>query len=115
MPMSPEELKSSLDGLIAFSLTPYGPDGGVNIAALRQHVEQLLSHGCAVLFAAGGAGEFFSLTPLEYEAVITTCVQQVAGRVPVVAGAGYGTAIARDFAAAAEAAGADGLLVLPPY
>ena len=42
-------------------------------------------------------------------------MRQVAGRVPVVAGVGYGTALARRFAQAAEESGADGLLVMPPY
>jgi 5-dehydro-4-deoxyglucarate dehydratase len=42
-------------------------------------------------------------------------VEQTKRRVPVVAGCGYGTAIAKQFAQAGEAAGADGLLLLPPY
>ncbi|CAM5657465.1 5-dehydro-4-deoxyglucarate dehydratase [Streptomyces alboniger] len=42
-------------------------------------------------------------------------VAEAAGRVPVVAGAGYGTALAVRYARLAEAAGADGLLAMPPY
>jgi 5-dehydro-4-deoxyglucarate dehydratase len=67
------------------------------------------------LFAAGGTGEFFSLTLEEFAKVVAAAVQQAGGRVPVVAGCGYGTAMAKQFAQAAEGAGADGLLLLPPY
>ena len=69
----------------------------------------------AGLFAAGGTGEFFSLTPAEVVDVVTTAVQQTAGRVPVLAGIGYGTAMATELAGAVERAGADGMLLLPPY
>jgi 5-dehydro-4-deoxyglucarate dehydratase len=115
MTLTPLELRSALDGLLAFSLTPFSADGGVDLDALREHVEQLVSHRCAAIFPACGTGEFFSLSLREYRDVVATCVDQVAGRVPVVSGAGYGTALAREFAAAAESAGADGVLVLPPY
>jgi 5-dehydro-4-deoxyglucarate dehydratase len=113
--LSPEELKSSLSGLLAFALTPFGADGAVDAAALRTEVELLLSSRCAAIFPAGGTGEFFSLSPREYKTVVETCVDQVGGRVPVVAGAGYGTSLAREFVQAAEEAGADGVLLLPPY
>src|SRR6185312_8895063 len=59
--------------------------------------------------------EFFSLTMPEFSSVVTAAVQQTNSRVPVVAGCGYGTAIAKQFAKAAETAGADGILLLPPY
>jgi 5-dehydro-4-deoxyglucarate dehydratase len=42
-------------------------------------------------------------------------VAQTAGQVPVIAGCGYGTAMAKEFAVAAEQSGADGILLLPPY
>ena len=42
-------------------------------------------------------------------------VGEIAGRVPVLAGCGYGTAMAKEFANAAEDSGADGILLLPPY
>jgi 5-dehydro-4-deoxyglucarate dehydratase len=67
------------------------------------------------LFAAGGTGEYFSLTLEEFSAVVAAAVLQTNQRVPVVAGCGYGTAMAKQFARAGEAAGADGLLLFPPY
>ena len=57
------------------------------------------------LFAAGGTGEFFSLTPAEIEKVVTIAVAETWGRLPVVAAAGYGTAIAKNLAAAPSAPG----------
>jgi 5-dehydro-4-deoxyglucarate dehydratase len=113
--MHPEELKSSLKGLLAFALTPFDIDGKVNTEALRTHVELLLESGCSAIFPAGGTGEYFSLTLEEYHEIVSVCVDQVAGRIPVIAGAGSTTSVARNFAQTAEAAGADGILILPPY
>jgi 5-dehydro-4-deoxyglucarate dehydratase len=115
MSLNPVELKNALDGLLAFSLTPFASDGSLDVGALRDHVELLLVSGATAIFPAGGTGEFFSLTPREYASVVSACVEQVGGRVPVVAGAGYGTALAREFAVMADESGADGVLVLPPY
>ena len=51
----------------------------------------------------------------EFSTVVAAAVSETAGKVPVLAGCGYGTQIAKQFARAAEKAGADGLLLLPPY
>jgi 5-dehydro-4-deoxyglucarate dehydratase len=75
----------------------------------------MLSFDIAALFAAGGTGEFFSLAPDEVEAVVGAAVEVAGGRRPVIAGAGHGAAIATDLARRAERAGADGVLLLPPY
>lgn len=115
MYMTSSEVKAHLDGVLAFALTPFAADGSIAEPQLREHVEMLLSTGCRALFAAGGTGEFFSLSLSDYEKVVRTCVSQVHGRLPVIAGVGYGTAMAREFATVAEQSGADGLLVLPPY
>src|SRR5207237_9353647 len=56
-----------------------------------------------------------SLTPAELPKVVAVAVDETKGRVPVLAGTGYGTALAREIAIGAEKAGADGLLLLPPY
>jgi len=112
---APTELRTSLRGLLAFPLTPFASDGALALDALREHVELLLETDCAAVFVACGTGEFFSLAADEYEEVVRTCVQQVDGRVPVVAGAGYGTRLACEYAQAAEACGADAVLLLPPY
>jgi len=80
----------------------------------REHLELLQASGARALFPAGGAGEFFPLSLEEYKHVVASCVSQVAGRVPVVAGVGYGTELGRQFAVAAWESGADGIMVMPP-
>lgn len=119
-------LADRLDGLLFFPVTPFttGPDGrpgGVDLDAFQAHLGSRLAYldadrpGPAAVFACCGTGEFFSLDLDEYEACVRLAVETVGGRVPVVAGVGYGAALASRFAAAAAGAGADGLLVMPPY
>ena len=114
--MSPEEVAGRIAaGLLAFPVTHFTAAYAFDEQPFREHLEWLLGHEPAGLFAAGGAGEFFSLTLDEFSAVVAAAVDQTRHRVPVVAGCGYGTAMAKQFARAAEDAGADGLLLLPPY
>ena len=114
--MAPQELAKKIgEGLLSFPVTHFTDDFAFNEGPYRDHIEWLLQYAPAGLFAAGGTGEFFSLTLEEFRSVVAAAAQQTNGRVPVVAGCGYGTAIARQFAKEAEAAGADGLLLLPPY
>ncbi len=115
-PMSPEEFAKKIGaGLLSFPVTHFTDSLAFDEGPYREHLEWLLDHQPAGLFAAGGTGEFFSLTLQEFAAVVSAAVEQTSHRVPVVAGCGYGTAIAKQFAQAAETAGADGLLLLPPY
>ncbi len=67
------------------------------------------------MFAVCGTGEFHAVTPEEFRACVAAAVEAAEGRVPVIAGVGYGTALALMYAKLAEEAGADGLLALPPY
>ena len=114
--MSPEELAKALGaGLLSFPVTHFTDAYAFDEGPYRKHIEWLLEYKPAGLFAAGGTGEFFSLTLEEFTAVVAAAVQQTKQRVPVVAGCGYGTAMAKQFARAAEASGADGILLLPPY
>ncbi|MEV4785368.1 5-dehydro-4-deoxyglucarate dehydratase [Streptomyces tuirus] len=102
-------------GPLFFPVTAYGPDGSVDLDTYRAHVRRGVEAGAAAVFACCGTGEFHALTPEEFEACVRAAVEAVDGRVPVVAGAGYGTALAVRYARLAEAAGADGLLAMPPY
>ncbi|MFI9582978.1 5-dehydro-4-deoxyglucarate dehydratase [Streptomyces sp. NPDC052236] len=98
-----------------FPVTAYGPDGGLDLDAFRAHVRSGVDAGAAAVFACCGTGEFHALTPEEFRDCVAAAVQETAGEVPVVAGAGYGTALATQYAKLAEDAGADGLLAMPPY
>jgi 5-dehydro-4-deoxyglucarate dehydratase len=115
--MSPTEMAQILaKGLLSFPVTHFDKDFRFQEGPYREHCAWLLGFKRLTgLFAAGGTGEFFSLTPAEVDQVVTAAVKETNGKTPVVAGCGYGTAIAVELAKAAEAAGADGLLLLPPY
>ncbi|RWQ01497.1 5-dehydro-4-deoxyglucarate dehydratase [Mesorhizobium sp.] len=113
--MSPDEIKSRVaSGLLSFPVTHFNEDFSLNLESYRAHVEWLSGFGAAALFAAGGTGEFFSLSPEEV-ADVTRAAKDASGDVPIIAGCGYGTALATEIARRAEAAGADGLLLLPHY
>ena len=102
-------------GLLAFPVTHFDASGAFDEPAYRANIRANLEHGPAALFAPGGTGEFFSLTLAEAERVAKAAVAESGGRVPIIAGAGYGTAMAIEFARSAERAGADGILLLPQY
>lgn len=115
MTRSPESLRSALGaGLLSFPVTHATPDLAFDEERYREHVAWQASFPVAGLFAAGGTGEFFSLTPDEVARVVRAAVA-AAGAKPVLAPAGLGTAQAVAMARDAEAAGASGLLLLPPY
>ncbi|MDA0564815.1 5-dehydro-4-deoxyglucarate dehydratase [Streptomonospora sp. S1-112] len=111
-----ETLAAGMDrAVLAFPLTPFDADGDLALDALRAYLDHQLAAEPGAVFAACGTGEFFSLAPADYEAVVRATVEHVAGRAPVVAGAGYGTRLAAEYARTAERAGADAVLLLPPY
>jgi 5-dehydro-4-deoxyglucarate dehydratase len=114
--MDPQQLAKTVgSGLLSFPVTHFSAAQEFDEAPYRDHIAWLLEHNPAGLFAAGGTGEFFSLTLDEFSVVVRAAVEETAGKVPVLAGCGYGTAMAKQFAKSAEANGADGILLLPPY
>ena len=114
--MSPNELKSALSsGLLSFPLTDFDAQLRFEPRGYAGRLEWLMPYGATVLFAAGGTGEFFSLEPTEYAAVIKTAADTCRGRVPIVGGAGGGTTLAIKYAQEAERNGAQGVLLLPHY
>ncbi|MGW7213810.1 5-dehydro-4-deoxyglucarate dehydratase [Streptomyces collinus] len=102
-------------GVLSFPLTAFRDDGTLDPDGFRAYVAERLAAAPGAVFPACGTGEFFSLDEDEYRQVVTITVEEAAGRVPVVAGTGYGWAQAVRFARIAEDAGADALLVLPHY
>jgi 5-dehydro-4-deoxyglucarate dehydratase len=114
--MNPQELKSIMgSGLLSFPLTDFDAEGNFDKKGYVQRLEWLAPYGASALFAAGGTGEFFSLTADEYPEIIETAVQTCRGKVPIIAGAGGPTRFAIQCAQAAEKAGAHGILLLPHY
>ncbi|OIK04624.1 5-dehydro-4-deoxyglucarate dehydratase [Streptomyces monashensis] len=116
--MTPAPLTERLSepsGPLFFPVTAYGPGGALDLDVYRTHVRRGVDVGAAAVFACCGTGEFHALLPEEFQDCVRAAVEAAEGRVPVVAGAGYGTALAVRYARLAEEAGADGLLAMPPY
>jgi len=114
--MTPQELKQVLSsGLLSFPITDFDAEGNFRPGTYAERLEWLAPYGATALFAAGGTGEFFSLTHDEYSQVIKTAVDTCAGKVPILAGAGGPTRSAIAFAREAERLGAKGVLLLPHY
>lgn len=101
--------------VLYFPVTPFDARGAVDLDVLDRHLASRLEFGPGGVFPACGTGEFHALTAAECGAVISTTVTRVAGAVPVVAGTGGQLGHAREIARLAGEAGADALLVLPPY
>jgi 5-dehydro-4-deoxyglucarate dehydratase len=114
--MNPQELKQVMSsGLLSFPITDFDAEGNFRPSTYIERLEWLAPYGATALFAAGGTGEFFSLTHDEYSQVIKTAVDTCAGKVPILAGAGGPTRAAIAFAQEAERLGAKGVLLLPHY
>src|SRR3954465_1449990 len=114
--MNPLELKQTMStGLLSFPITDFDAAGDFRADTYIKRLEWLMPYGATVLFAAGGTGEFFSLTAGDYSAVVGTAVQTCRNGVPIVAGAGGPTRQAIAFAQEAERLGAQGILLLPHY
>jgi len=114
--MLPQELKQAiLSGLLSFPITDFDASNKFDAASYKKRLEWLMPYGATALFAAGGTGEFFSLAQNEYSDVVRAAIDTCKGRVPIIAGAGYGTATAIQYAQEAERIGAQGVLLLPHY
>ncbi|HEX6284156.1 MAG TPA: 5-dehydro-4-deoxyglucarate dehydratase [Pyrinomonadaceae bacterium] len=113
--MHPNTLRNKLSGVIAFPITPFKDDLSLDLPGLHQNLNKLLEYPISAVVPAGGTGEMYSLTPAEYLRVIELTVLAVEDRIPVIAGVGFGQRLGVEMAQAAEKAGADGILVSPPY
>ncbi len=103
-------------GSIPALVTPFGQEGAIDEAALRSLVDWQIEEGSSALVACGTTGEAATLDREEHFRVVAICVEQAAGRVPVIAGAGSNdTRVAAANLVAAKEAGADAALMVPPY
>jgi 5-dehydro-4-deoxyglucarate dehydratase len=109
----PEPL--SFDGILFFPVTPFRADGTVDRDVLGEHIRSKLPFSPGGMFPACGTGELHALSTAEAAIVVEEAVAAAEGRIPVVAGAGGPLGSALELARNAERAGADALLVLPPY
>ena len=113
---APQDLADHLkDGLLSFPATAFRDDLEIDETAYTEHIEWQSSYPVAPLFVAGGTGEGFSLTVEENYRVTQLAVQAAHPDVPVLGSATGSTKSAVENARGAEAAGAEGILLLPPY
>src|ERR1700747_1112276 len=85
--MTPKEMAGQLGGgLLSFPVTPFKPDYSFDEATYRANMDWLCGYEVTGLFAAGGTGEFFSLTPTEVPQVVAVAVNDTRGRGPVLRG-----------------------------
>ena len=96
-------------------ITPYTEDG-VNFPELGRIIEDQIKNGTDAIVITGTTGESATMTDEEHRATIKFAVDQVKGRIPVIAGTGSNeTAYAVELSQYAEKVGADAVLVVTPY
>lgn len=104
-------------GIFGVVCTPFGKDGLVDDAALRRHIRWLVDN-CHVhgIIPTGSTGEFAFLTEQERKQVVAVALDEVAKKVPVIAGsAACSTADTVAFAQCYQEMGVEGVMVVPPY
>jgi 4-hydroxy-tetrahydrodipicolinate synthase len=105
-----------LGTLLTAMVTPFGPDGSLDLAATARLANHLVDAGCDGLVISGTTGESPTTTDAEKLALLRAVLEAVGDRARVIAGAGtYDTAHSVQLAKACAAEGAHGLLVVTPY
>ena len=109
------EKKKLFTGAATALITPLTPEG-VDYPRLAKLIDWQIEQGISALVICGSTGEPSTLTDDEHRDVLRFAAKQIAGRVPMIAGAGSNdTDYAIDLARVAKEAGADGALVVTPY
>jgi 4-hydroxy-tetrahydrodipicolinate synthase len=103
-------------GVYVVVCTPFTEDDHLDEGALRRHIRFLLDAGVHGVIPTGSTSEFASLTEAERKRAADITLDEVRGRVPVVVGtAAVSTHDTIMYSQYAEAAGADGVMIVPPY
>ncbi len=105
-----------IPGLVHAPVTPFTPQGSVDLERYARLIEFHVKHGADALALPMHAGESVSLSDAEQQALLGLALRQAKGRVPVIAHVSdSGTAIAADRARRAERAGAAAVVATTPY
>ncbi|HVA96533.1 MAG TPA: 4-hydroxy-tetrahydrodipicolinate synthase [Candidatus Acidoferrales bacterium] len=105
-----------ITGAITAIVTPFQKNGDIDVSALKNFVQFQIENGINGIVPCGSTGEAATMTNDEYALVVKTVAQEVAGEVPVIAGAGSNnTQKAIEFSHLAKKAGADVLLHVTPF
>ncbi|MFP7492856.1 5-dehydro-4-deoxyglucarate dehydratase [Terribacillus saccharophilus] len=102
-------------GILGFPVAPFTENGRLDEQALFENIRFLVEEGLDAIYIACGSGEFQSLDKAEYEVMLETANEAVAGKVPIYTGVGGNLRTAVELAAISEEKGAAGYLLLPPY
>jgi len=106
----------SLNGVMPAMITSFNKDESINIKGIKNTINYLISEKINGLYITGSTGETFLMSLDEKKKVIDIIVEEVNGRVPVIAHVGsIGTKITIDLAEHASKAGVDALSALPPF
>ncbi|MFD5257397.1 4-hydroxy-tetrahydrodipicolinate synthase [Streptomyces bobili] len=109
-------MSTQLSGVLTALASPFASDGELDEKTLRRLVDRSIDGGVDGVVACGSTGEFAAMSAAERRQVVETVVDQVAGRVPVIAQTGaVSTREAIELSRHAEAAGASILMVVAPY
>ena len=110
------DVSARVGTVLTAMVTPFGPDGSLDVAAAKKLATHLVDSGCDGLVVFGTTGESPTTTDAEKLALLGAVLEAVGDRARIVAGAGtYDTAHSVHLAKACEAEGAHGLLVVTPY
>ncbi|MFH0851116.1 MAG: dihydrodipicolinate synthase family protein, partial [Candidatus Bathyarchaeota archaeon] len=105
-----------LEGVLPAVVTPFDKNEEFNEPVFRDLVDWLIEQGITGIVPCGTTGEFSLMTQAERARVIEVCVDQVNGRVPVIAGTGdTATKLVIDATRHALDVGADAAIVVNPY
>ncbi len=114
LPLS--QIRASLeDGLLSFPITDLDSNGKFNEDTYAARLDWFVSHKVSSVFVAGGTGEFFSLSKEEYTQIVDVTAATVQEKIPMISSIGRSIPEAIEFAAIAEQAGMNALLLMPPY
>ncbi len=114
--MTPNQLREKLCGPVVAMTTHFNDDYTLNLSAMQRLTEYYVERGVPTVIVNGSTGEFASLNMEERKQVIETVVRTAAGRMTVIAGSAHsGTLPAIDLTKFAQDAGADGVMITPPY
>ncbi|GAB3327619.1 dihydrodipicolinate synthase family protein [Bordetella tumulicola] len=114
MSQAPTKLRAALNGISGILVTPFDDADKLAPARLAPIVDRAVTAGVHVLVANGNTSEFYGLTTHEAEQMVHAAAEQVAGRVPLLAGVGRSLHDAIALARASRAAGATALMVHQP-
>lgn len=108
-------MRNNIEGVLTAIVTPFTDDGALHLPGLKRQIQRQMAAGNGI-FCGGTNGEFFVLTEEEKVALTRTCVEEVAGRAPVVAHIGeISTRATIRLGKQVEALGVDAVSVITPW